>query len=217
MLHPNKHHRRSVRLPHFDYGSAGAYFVTVCAAQKRPVFGQIEQREMRPNAYGMIAAEEWQRLAAIRPEIAIDEFVVMPNHFHAIFWITREPNVGVRLASPKFLFHKPGDASIAPTGTAPKSLGAVIGGFKSGVTCKINRYRAERNLPPVKVWQRSFHDRIIRDEKELIAIRKYIIENPLHWDTDKYHVGEACLAQITAPKISTTKPSGFLPDCTPAR
>lgn len=186
---PNKHHRRSVRLSYFDYGTAGAYFVTVCAAHMQPVFGRIEGESVRLHPYGRIVAEQWERTAELRSEIALDEVVVMPNHFHAIVWIKGDPDpVGARLASPR-THHAPapGEASLAPTGATPKSLGAIVGGFKSAVSRHINLHRLERNLPPVLVWQRSFYERVIRDEKERLATRRYIIENPLNWERDEHH------------------------------
>jgi len=75
-----------------------------------------------------------------------------------------------------------GEASLAPTvaGAASKSLGAIIGGFKSAVTRRINSERAAKNLSPVVVWQRSFYERVIRDENELMETRRYILENPQH-------------------------------------
>ncbi len=195
---PNQHHRRSVRLPHFDYGAAGAYFVTICASRKRTVFGDIQECEMRLNPYGLIVANEWERTPTIRPEIAIDEFGVMPNHFHTIVWI--DP-VGACGGTPKtshtHVNHETqhgqnarplGVPPHAPTFRAPsKTLGALVNGFKGSVTRQINQYRAERNLPSVAVWQRSFHDRVTRDEKELLAIRQYIIENPQYWERDEHH------------------------------
>jgi len=84
----------------------------------------------------------------------------------------------------------------APTGGAASpafgkpqrgSLGTIIGSFKSAVTGKINGHRAARHLAPVHVWQRNYYERIIRDEKELNDTRRYIIENPFHWDSDENH------------------------------
>ena len=71
---------------------------------------------------------------------------------------------------------------VAPTTLAKGSLGAIIGQFKSVATKKINLYRAEKTLAPARVWQRNFHDRVLRDERELNAARRYAPENPLRWD-----------------------------------
>lgn len=168
----DKPQRRSVRFAGFDYQSHGAYFITVCTIHHRPFFGRIENDAMQPNWVGKIVEREWLRVAQLRSEIALDEYVVMPNHFHAIVII--RPDMACRVGT-KPAFGKP----------QSKSLAMVIGGFKSAVTRHINARRAARNLSPVVVWQGRFYDRIIRDETELLNTRRYIIENPQNWQNDQ--------------------------------
>ncbi len=67
----------------------------------------------------------------------------------------------------------------------PNSLGSIIGQFKSLATKRINALRTDHKLPIVKVWQRNYYERIIRDEKELLDTRRYIIQNPLNWANDE--------------------------------
>jgi putative transposase len=81
---PDKHHRRSIRLPGYDYSQPGAYFVTICAYQRQCIFGDVIDGQMRLNQYGAIVADEWQKSSIIRREIELDAWVVMPNHFHGI-------------------------------------------------------------------------------------------------------------------------------------
>lgn len=81
------HHRRSIRLSGYDYTATGAYFVTICTYQRDAIFGEVVKEEMRLNEIGRIVEEEWYKTAEIRKEIALDEFVIMPNHFHGIVWI----------------------------------------------------------------------------------------------------------------------------------
>ena len=71
-----------------------------------------------------------------------------------------------------------------PNDPKPDSIGAIIGQFKSVVTKRINRMHDSQNE---HVWQRSYHDRIIRDENEQMNIRTYIGDNPLRWSEDRYH------------------------------
>ena len=78
------HHRRSIRLKGYDYSQAGMYFVTICCQNRQCVFGEIENGEMVLNDFGQIACDEWVKSAEIRKEIEIHEYVVMPNHIHAI-------------------------------------------------------------------------------------------------------------------------------------
>ena len=94
---PDNHNRRSIRLPHYDYTSAGAYFVTVCTHNRAFIFGNIVDGEMRLNSVGRIVEEEWLRSSIIRGEVELDVFAIMPNHFHGIVFIKDEtrPNATV--------------------------------------------------------------------------------------------------------------------------
>jgi len=198
-FNPEKHHRRSIRMPGFDYACAGGYFVTICAAEKRRIFGKIENDNVRLHPYGKIVTEEWQRSAVLRAEVQLDECIVMPNHFHAIIILTNvgacggTPNPGTpNPGTPNPGTPNPGTPNPSQTFQAPtKNLGALINAFKGSVTRRINKDRAKRGLNPVVVWQRNYYEHIIRDENELDMIRRYIIENPLNWNTDENYVG-AC-------------------------
>ena len=90
---PDKHHRRSIRLKGYDYSQQGAYFVTLCAQNREPLFGEIVGEELRLNDAGRMVGEEWLRLADEFPFIETDECVVMPNHFHGILVIVRGDDV----------------------------------------------------------------------------------------------------------------------------
>jgi putative transposase len=190
---PDKHHRQSTRLKNYDYTSRGAYFITLCTYQKQYLFGDIVEGEMVLNDMGKIIDEEWARSAGIRKEIELDEFVIMPSHVHGILWILppdsssndrvagNSPiplpsNVGARGASPL-----QGNATTT-AGTAKKSLGAFVGGFKGSCGKRINQLRG---TPGVTIWHRNYHDHIIRNDKELNAIRQYIQLNPQNWPTDE--------------------------------
>jgi putative transposase len=176
---PSIHHRRSIRLNGFDYTQLGAYFVTIVAHRRLPIFGEIIGGVVQLNVCGEIVRMEWMRTAAIRREIALDEFVVMPNHFHAIVMITEcdGGSVGARRrrAPPIEQFSKPIAGSI-PT---------IIRAFKSAVTTRINQLRGTPGAP---IWQRNYHEHIIRNADELSRIREYIRYNPMAWETDdEYH------------------------------
>jgi REP element-mobilizing transposase RayT len=81
------HHRRSIRLHHYDYALPGAYFVTLCSFNRRCIFGWVVEDRMDENDCGKIAREQWLESAQIRQEFELDTFVVMPNHLHGILWI----------------------------------------------------------------------------------------------------------------------------------
>ncbi len=174
---PGKGYRRSIRLKGYDYSQAGAYFVTVCTQDRECLFGEVTDGSMQLNEYGRIMCEEWLRSAGIRREIELDEYVVMPNHVHAIIAI---------------IDHGRGDRPVAPTREntqfhrvtrpRPKSISALLGGFKSAVTKRINQARGTLGLP---VWQRNYYEHIIRSESELARIRQYIANNPAQWALDR--------------------------------
>jgi REP element-mobilizing transposase RayT len=89
---PDRHDRRSMRLPAYDYRWAGAYFVTICTHEKRLLFGEVTRERMRLSPCGRVAADEWHRTAELRESVALDAFVVMPNHVHGIVVITDGPS-----------------------------------------------------------------------------------------------------------------------------
>ena len=100
MYDPDVHKRRSIRLRGFDYTGAGAYFMTVCAWRRECLFGDVVDGDVRLNEFGMAVREEWLLTPQIRTNVELDAFIVMPNHFHAILWITDD--VGARRAVPGF-------------------------------------------------------------------------------------------------------------------
>lgn len=177
---PEKHHRHTVRLSAYDYRQAGAYFITLCAYQHELSFGEIVDDEMRLNVYGHMVADEWMETAIIRPGVFLDEFVVMPNHFHAIVFlpdhVDASNSVGAHSRAPSG-----GESSLSRT---PRSLGGLVAGFKSTVTKQINTLRASPGTP---VWQRNYYEHIIRDEAALQRIRAYINDNPAAWEIDDEH------------------------------
>lgn len=85
---PRPHRRRSIRLKDYDYTRAGAYFATLCTRDRARVFGAVADDEMRLNEYGRKVADCWSWLAEQYPYVILDEWVVMPNHFHGIIVIT---------------------------------------------------------------------------------------------------------------------------------
>jgi REP element-mobilizing transposase RayT len=130
------------------------------------------------NEFGRVVWEEWFRTAAVRPNVELfeNEFVVMPNHIHGIIWIVGEP-----VGAPRRVAPTDGHAH----GPMSGSLGAMIGQFKSIATKRIN---ALRGTPGTRVWQRNYWEHIIRTERTLNAVRRYIAENPLRWHLDRYNL-----------------------------
>ena len=181
---PLIHHRRSIRLKGYDYTKPGAYFITINAFHRSRIFGVIESGMVRLNACGEIARAEWLKTAEIRREIALDEFVIMPDHMHGIIIIMESDNnndndndsveARLRRASTIEQFSKPVAGSI-PT---------IIRAYKSAVTYQINHMRGTPGAP---VWQGNYWERIIRNESALSRIREYIRRNLMRWMDKQDH------------------------------
>ncbi len=168
---PEKHHRRSIRLRNYDYSQPGAYFVTICTYQKQSWFGEIKNGQIYLNQLGKIVADEWLKTCKIRPNFKLDEWVIMPNHFHGIVIINDYSGDDQSLG-----------ARDAPLQQKPNSLSSCIAGFKSAVTKRINLLRQNTDTP---IWQRNYYESILRDEKYLAVVREYIINNPKNWPNDR--------------------------------
>lgn len=142
---------------------------------------------MRLNKFGKILDEEISNMDKIRPNVTIDERIIMPNHVHVIICIRDIPvdpivtSEGVYCNTPLLKRHM-ANRNIKPGFTSPsKTIGAIVRGIKSTVTTQINQ---SRNTPGTPVWQRNYHEHIIRNKTALYFIRKYIRENPIHWSGD---------------------------------
>jgi len=185
------HHRRSIRLKGYDYTSEGGYFITLVTHQRLPLFGDVVEGEMRLNDLGIIAREEWFRTAQMRPYVEIfnDEFVVMPNHIHGIIWITDlVGRVGAYCNTPLPNPTPLPTPSINPLRSPGVGVGAIIRGYKSAVTKRINELL---NTPSSPVWQRNYYEHIITTDREYESIAEYIDANPRNWLTDTENPGTA--------------------------
>jgi REP-associated tyrosine transposase len=171
---PLKHHRRSIRLKGYDYTQPGAYFVTACTHQREALFGEVVEGKMQVNECGRATTDEWQALPRRFPHMCLDEFVVMPNHIHAIIEIVDDGGGrGTTRRAPTIeQFGKP----------VAGSLPTIVRTFKSEVTKRVNEIRQTSGAP---VWQRNYYEHIVRNERELNAIRRYIRSNPLKWALDR--------------------------------
>jgi REP element-mobilizing transposase RayT len=184
-----KHHRRSSRLRGYDYSQAGAYFVTICAQDRECLFGDVVYGEMRLNDAGIMVRDVWLKIPGHFSYADIDEFVVMPNHFHGIVVICND-NCRGEVSSPiPFVssISKINQGRGIPEGgeTPPlqrRTLGQIVAYLKYQSTKQINEIR---NTPGFPLWQRNYYEHIIRSEEEMKRTREYIINNPLKWSEDE--------------------------------
>jgi REP element-mobilizing transposase RayT len=160
---PVIHRRQSRRLHGYDHARPGMYFVTLCCQDRRSMLGHVERGEMRLNAAGELVRAVWQQIPDVYPEVALDAFQVMPNHLHGIV----------------VLGHR-----VTPRSAPP--LGDVIRCFKMLTTRRYAERVHRDGWPPFRnrLWQRDYYDHIVRGDRTLDAIRRYIVENPARWDTD---------------------------------
>lgn len=184
------YHRRSIRLKTYDYALPGAYFVTICAHRRWHLFGRVVAGEIVMNALGQIAAEEWVYTEAIRPNVKIDAYVVMPNHVHAVVTIVDAPSdhhdsCSTRRGTPPACPPPFSHATPLPRqfgGARPGTLATILRQYKSAVTRRAN---AHRGAPGTPVWQRGYWERILRDARQHDIACRYVHENPLRWHRDR--------------------------------
>ena len=162
---PDRPRHRSIRLRGWDYTSAGAYFVTICAHNGHLLFEE-------PGAASVIE-RAWREIPNHHLQVKLDAFVIMPNHVHGIVILEGDARfVGARHVSP---------LRTGGPGTAKRSLGAIVGSFKAAVTKDLRRLDLWDSQP---FWQRNYYERIVRDDDELDRIRRYIAYNPTAWQFD---------------------------------
>ena len=158
MVHdPERHHRHSIRLQNYPYHLSGMYSVTICTSQKQEVLGHIQNGTMKLGHVGEIVMAEWEDLPQRFPNVGLDEYVVMPNHFHAIVIILPDADCP------------------APT------LGTIVGAFKS---MSVRAVRSQIGEDSCRIWQRNYYEQIVRTDAMLEGLRRYIRDNPAHWLTD---------------------------------
>lgn len=152
--------RKLPRLKGYDYSSPRYYFATICTHEKRHIFGKCNKL----NHFGNIAKTQMEAIAGHYEHVFVDKYVIMPNHIHAIIVI---------------------EAYSAERSRPFPTLSTIIGQYKSGVARTIHA-----TAPDMIVWQKSFHDHVIRNEHDYLNIWQYIDTNPLTWETDCFYTEE---------------------------
>lgn len=146
------HHRRSIRLKEYDYSQCGAYFINICTKNRERYFEKYKQLKS-------IVKHQWKNIPNRFSHVELDEYIIMPDHFHGILFLQSLDWAGARPA---------------PT------IGKIIGSFKSLCIHDWLKHIYKNKINEIgKFWQRNYYEHIIRNEKELNRIREYIINNPL--------------------------------------
>lgn len=153
---PYRHHRQSIRLDGHDYAGNNTYFVTICVWGKNLLLGEIKDGKTILNQYGEAVRQTWEDLPNHNVGVMLDAYEIMPDHFHGIIMISN------------------------PQGSMQRSsLPETVRQFKTFSAKRINERRNTKGVP---VWQRNYHEHILRSE-ELDIFRKYIKANPVKKET----------------------------------
>jgi len=178
---PQKHHRRSIRLSNYDYTQAGAYYVTIVAWHREPLFGDVTNGEVTLSKFGLVAKQQWEMLPKRFPNTQLGAFVIMPNHMHGIILILSGRGTAENL-------NDSGNESIRRAPTHERfqqpvkgSLPTIVRSYKSAVSYRINLMRRQQDVP---IWQRNYYEHVVRNEKDLQNKTNYIEANPMLWDQD---------------------------------
>lgn len=172
MEHPR---RKLLRLQGYDYSCNGAYFITICTQNREPIFGTVGADSISAR----VTAAIFEKVMSQYEDVYCPNYIVMPNHFHAIIVIDKDYG--------KYFINTP-DSERADMESAP-TISEIVQSFKRYSTIEYTRLVRQGVLPPFdkKIWQRSFHDHIIRNDKEFQMIYKYIDENSINWENDCFY------------------------------
>lgn len=186
IFNPDIAKRKSIRLKNYDYSQPGLYFITISIKDKLCLFWKIQQDILTLFDSGKMIEKYWLNLEKQYNCIVLHEYVVMPNHFHGIieivqWWVDEKlssDRVNTRFTPTwwKFIYNK-------------TSISSIIQWFKSKTTLEYIKNVKNNNWTCFnkKLWQKNYYEHIIRDEKQLYKITKYINENPVKWDEDIFY------------------------------
>ncbi len=202
----NKYRIESNRMPVWDYSGNGKYFITMVTNHRICWFGKIINNKMILSEFGRIVKTEFYKSFKIRQELILDEFVIMPNHIHAIIVLKKiglqdfrdSPVETHGRASLHAATNQTTNQSNHPQKQPilyrkPKSISSFMAGYKSAVTTIIDDYIDLHHLDVEKfnrknrLWQVNYNDHVIRNENEYLRIKKYIINNPENWNNDNFY------------------------------
>ncbi len=171
-LYKNKYRITSARRPNWDYGSHGLYFIIICTKDRIHHFGEIVETvhetqsivSLQITEIGKVAYKNWLKIPEFHPYVEVDDFVIMPDHIHAILFINKPD---------KLTWDK------AKFGPQRNNLASIIRGYKSSV----KQYTTLNNTE--FQWQPKYYDRVIRSEQEYSNIKGYIYNNVDNWFSNK--------------------------------
>ena len=167
--------RKTLRLPEYDYSSPGAYFLTICTHDRRCILSRITVGALHEapavslhvTEIGQIVKELIEILPSRYPELAVEHYVIMPNHIHLL----------LRIDAERALREAP-----LLAGESRSLLAKAIGFLKMN-----SSKQTHQKHPKLELWQRSFYEHVIRNERDYREIWEYIDANPARWAEDRYY------------------------------
>ena len=199
----NKYRIPSARWQTWDYGSNGAYFITICTQNRRHFFGEIidstipDESIMHLNDMGEMAEKYWVEIPQYFPFVSLGNFVIMPNHMHGILIIDNPAIVQTRLIASLSDLQSPTPESTSENNSTPTTkTGGITGDknpmFHENISRIIRWYKGRCSFEIRKIhsdfgWQSRFYDHIIRNSASYENIQNYISNNPRNWNKDKFH------------------------------
>lgn len=185
-FNPDIHRRHSIRLKNYDYSQNGYYFVTICTKNRECYFKKYQYLKT-------IIKNQWENIPNRYHNVTLDEYVIMPNHFHGIVFV----GATFTVAQNNDYFNHINWAGVNPAPT----IGEIVGSFKSLCVNEWLQYINQNGINEIgKFWQRNYYEHIIRNEIELNKIREYIINNPIKWELDRNNSKRSNQNSATIPK-----------------
>jgi len=178
-----RYFHKSIRLKGYDYTRPGSYFITLCTGHHQALFGDIIDGEMILNEWGRIIKDYIDKIPDHYANVEIDRYVIMPNHVHMIvvLWLEKESCNGTANQINVEAIHELPLRDRMKTRRKMK-LPKIVGWLKMNASKQIN---IKRKISVQSIWQRNYYEHIIRNERELNNIRRYIINNPPNWEYDR--------------------------------
>ena len=157
--------RKPTRLKNFDYNSTGAYFITLCTENRQQILSQIvgvdvpgDPKNAELSSYGIVADKYIKQMSKFYENITVNQYVIMPDHIHILLFVRENGS---------------------PRTSTPTKQTSTVSHFISTFKRFCNKEYGKN------IWQRGFHDHVIRNRKDYEEITKYIYENPIRWYYDE--------------------------------
>lgn len=171
----NKYRVATTRLSDWDYSREGMYYVTICTKDRSCCLGEIKDDRVYLSEIGKIIFDEWLKTPKLRPNVFLDDFIIMPNHIHGIIVIKDEPDVVETQSSASL---RKGNKNTF--GPQIRNLASIVRGVKAASKNRINS-KFNNDFQ----WQPRYYEHIIKNDEDYARIKEYIANNPINWQNDR--------------------------------